>query len=93
MHEKLASFFFYNNKLSYCPFSLCLCAYWQWKLANERLRISVVILINQMESLSFYVKQNKKRKQTLESAQYGPEIIFKGKFSAFRLDVQHIRCD
>ena len=27
-----------------------------------------------------YMKQNKKRKQTLESAQYGMEIIFKAHF-------------
>lgn len=61
---------------------MCLYANWQWKLAIERLRISVVISKNQMESLSSYVKQNKKRKQTLESAQYGSEIIF----NAQRLD-------
>ena len=54
---------------------MCLYANWQWKLAIERLRISVVISKNQMESLSSYVKQNKNRKQTLESAQEGPEKI------------------
>ena len=61
---------------------MCLYANWQWKLAIERLRISVVISKNQMESLSTYVKRKKKRKQTLESAQYGSEIIF----NAQRLD-------
>lgn len=39
---------------------MCLYANWQWKLAIERLRISVVISKNQMESFSTYVKQNKK---------------------------------
>ena len=33
-----------------------------------------------------YMKQNKKRKQTVESAQYGLEIIFKMALNVFPLD-------
>jgi len=51
-------FVFYNNKLSNCLCLLmhrrnykfiCLSAYWQWKLANDHVRISAVIVQNVMD--------------------------------------------
>ena len=54
-HKKLTLNCFYDKKLSNCPLSLvtahlinyksvCLSAYWRWKLTNNRARISAVIV-------------------------------------------------